>query len=108
MPEETIIVFSTFPDAATARAVARTLIDSRLAACVNILPAIESIYRWKGEIESASEILILIKSTTWKYQLLEAKIRELHPYEVPEIISIRADSGHVPYLRWIEESLNEK
>jgi len=107
MPEETILVFSTFPDAETARRVGRELIEQKLAACVNLLPPIESIYRWKRAIESATEVLLLIKSTSWKYQLLEAKILELHPYEVPEIISVRLDSGHVPYLRWIEESLNE-
>jgi len=107
MSEESIVVLSTFPDTETARRVARALIEEKLAACVNILPPIESIYRWEGAIESATETLILIKSTTWKYQLLEAKILELHPYEVPEIISLRADSGHVKYLRWIEQSLNQ-
>ncbi len=106
MPEEAILVFSTFPDAETARRVGRELIQHKLAACVNLLPDIESIYRWKGAIESATEVLLLIKSTRWKYQLLEAKILELHPYEVPEIISVRLDSGNIPYLRWIEESLN--
>jgi periplasmic divalent cation tolerance protein len=64
-----------------------------------------STYRWKGVIETCNEVLVLIKSTTWKYQLLEARIRELHPYEVPEIISIRIDSGNTDYLRWIEQSV---
>ena len=107
MAEETILVLSTFPDADTARRVARTVIEEKLAACANLLPPVESIYRWKGEIETANEILVLIKSTTWKYQLLEAKIRELHPYEVPEIISFRADSGLADYLRWIDQSVND-
>jgi periplasmic divalent cation tolerance protein len=105
MSEESILVFSTFPDADTARRIAHTLVEEKLAACVNLLPQIESIYRWKGAIETASEVMALIKSTTWKYQLLEARILELHPYEVPEIISIRADSGHIEYLRWIEQSV---
>src|ERR1700678_3081677 len=107
MPEESILVFSTFPDAETARRIGRELIEAKLAACVNLLPPIESIYRWKGAIETATEVLLLIKSTAWKYQMLEAKILELHPYELPEIISVRLDAGHVPYLRWIEQSLNE-
>jgi periplasmic divalent cation tolerance protein len=106
MPEEAILVFSTFPDAETARGVARGLIEAKLAACVNVLPGVESIYRWKGAIESSNEVLLIIKSTQWKYQMLEAKILELHPYEVPEIVSVRMDAGHVPYLRWIEEAVN--
>ena len=105
MSEESILVLSTFPDADTVRRVARVLVEEKLAACVNILPQIESIYRWKGAVETASEVLALIKSTTWKYQLLEARIRELHPYEVPEIVSLRIDSGHTDYLRWIEQSV---
>jgi len=107
MPEEAIIVLSTFPDADTARRIARILVEEKLAACVNIGPSVESIYRWKGAIESATETPVLIKSTTWRYQLLEARILELHPYEVPEIISIRADSGHVAYLQWIEQSVTD-
>ena len=106
MPEEAILVFSTVPDAETARSIARELIEAKLAACVNILPAVESIYRWKGAIESSTEVLLIIKSTSWKYQVLEAKILELHPYELPEIVSVRMDAGHMPYLRWIEESIN--
>ncbi len=107
MPEETILVFSTFPDADTARRIARVLVEEKLAACVNILPQVESIYRWKGAIETAAEVLALIKSTNWKYQLLEAKIRELHPYEVPEILSVRMEAGQLDYIRWIEQSVME-
>jgi periplasmic divalent cation tolerance protein len=107
MPEETIVVFSTFPDAETARRIGATIVEEKLAACVNLIPQVESIYRWKGVIETATEVMALIKSTTWKYQLLEARIRELHPYEVPEIISIRLDSGHLEYIRWIEQSVPE-
>jgi periplasmic divalent cation tolerance protein len=105
MSEESILVFSTFPDADTARHVGRILVEEKLAACVNVLPEVESIYRWKGAVETASEVLTLMKSTTWKYELLEARIRELHPYEVPEIVSIRINAGHTDYLRWIEQSV---
>lgn len=105
MSEESILVLSTFPDAETARRIGRTVVEEKLAACVNILPQIESIYRWKEAIESSNEVLALIKSTTWKYQLLKARILELHPYEVPEVISVRIDAGHLAYLRWIDESV---
>jgi periplasmic divalent cation tolerance protein len=105
MSEESILVLSTFPDADTARRVARVLVEERLAACVNLVPQIESIYRWEGAIESASEVLALIKSNNWKYQLIEARIRELHPYKVPEIIAVRIDAGLADYLRWIDQSV---
>jgi len=105
MSEESLLVFSTFPDADTARRVAHLLVEEKLAACVNLIPQIESIYRWQGAIETASEVFALIKTTIGKYQLLEGRIRELHPYEVPEIISLRIDSGHLDYLRWIEQSV---
>jgi periplasmic divalent cation tolerance protein len=107
MSEESIVVFSTFPDVETARRIGRALVEEKLAACANILPQVESIYRWKGAVETAAEVMALIKTTTWKYQLLEARIRELHPYEVPEIVSVRIDSGHTEYLRWIEQSVIE-
>ena len=105
MPEESILVLSTFPDAPAARRVAAAVVEEKLAACVSLLPAIESIYRWKGAVERSTEVLALIKSATWKYQLLEARILALHPYEVPEIISLRIDAGHLDYLRWIDQSV---
>lgn len=105
MAEESIVVLSTFPDAEAARRIGRMLVEEKLAACVNILPQIESIYRWKDAIETGGEILAVIKTTTWKYDLLEARIRELHPYEVPEIISLRISNGLPAYLNWIEQTM---
>ena len=105
MAEDAILVLSTFPDAETARKIGRTVVEERLAACVNLLPPVESIYRWKGEIETAQETMAVMKSTTWKYQLLEARIRALHPYEVPEIVAIRIQDGLAAYMRWIDESV---
>ncbi|HEX4084146.1 MAG TPA: divalent-cation tolerance protein CutA [Chthoniobacteraceae bacterium] len=105
MPEEAIIVYCTFPDADAARNAARTLVEQRLAACASILPGVESIYRWKGAIETASEVLLLIKTTSGKYQMLETRILALHPYEVPEIVSVRIDAGNPPYLHWIGENV---
>lgn len=105
MAEEALIVLSTFPDVETARSIGRTLVEEKLAACVNLLPQIESIYRWQGAIESGSETLALIKTMEDKYWLLEDRIRALHPYEVPEIVSIRIRDGSFAYLNWINESV---
>ncbi|SRR5581483_1436792 len=105
MAEETLVVFSTFPDADSARKIARTLVEEKLAACVNILPQVKSIYRWKGEIETANEVFVIIKTTIGKYQQLEQRIRALHSYEVPEIIALRLHDGLPDYLNWIEQSL---
>ena len=104
MSEESLLVLSTFPDADTARRIARLLVEEKLAACANLLPQIESIYRWKGAVESATETLVLFKTTAAEYQQLEDRIRELHPYEVPEAVALRASDGLPAYLRWVEEN----
>ena len=105
MAEEALVVFSTFPDAETARKIGRALVEEKLAACVNLLPRIESIYRWQGKIETSEEVLALIKTTIGKYQQLEQRIRALHSYEVPEIIALRPHDGLPEYLNWIEQSV---
>jgi periplasmic divalent cation tolerance protein len=107
MAEETLLVLTNFPDADTARKIGRTLVEEKLAACVNLVPQVESIYQWKGAVETASEVLALIKTVIGKYQALESRLRELHPYEVPEIISFRIDSGLLDYVRWVEQTLYE-
>lgn len=104
MAEEVLLVFTTWPDAAAARAAAMKLVEERLAACANIMPAVESIYRWQGAVESSSEVLMLIKTTMGRYPELEKRVRELHTYELPEVIAIRADDGFPAYLRWVEDS----
>jgi periplasmic divalent cation tolerance protein len=98
------LAFSTFPEAETARKVVREMIEARLAACGNILPPIHSIYRWKGKLESSEETLVIFKLEAERYGDFEAKLRALHPYEVPEIISVKVDSGLPEYLRWVAES----
>ena len=105
MSEEALLVFSTFPDAETARKIGRVLVGEKFAACVNLLPQIESIYRWKGAVETSSEVLAVIKTTIGKYQQLEQRIRTLHPYQVPEIIALRLHDGLPDYLNWIEQSV---
>jgi periplasmic divalent cation tolerance protein len=104
MAEKFLLVLSTFGSAEEARRVGRTLVEEHLAACVNLLPPVESIYRWKGEIETATETLALMKTTEDQYWLFEARLKELHSYEVPEIVAFRASSGLPAYLRWVDES----
>lgn len=104
MTEETLIVLTTWPDAENARKAARTLVEEHLAACGNILPGVESIYRWQGAVETGAEVLVLLKTTAARYPQLETKIKALHPYEVPEIIALRVADGLPAYLRWVEAS----
>jgi periplasmic divalent cation tolerance protein len=99
-----LIAFCTFPDAEIARNVVRQVVDLRLAACGNILPQIHSVYRWQGKVESADEVLAIFKLDAARYPEFESKIRSLHPYEVPEIISCPIEKGLPEYLRWIAES----
>ncbi len=100
MAEEVLLVFSTFPDIQTAREVARILVEERLVACVNILPKVESVYRWQENMETAEETLCLIKTTIGRYQTLENRIKAIHPYQVPEIIAINLAAGLPDYLNW--------
>jgi periplasmic divalent cation tolerance protein len=98
---ETLLVLTNCPDETTANAIALALVEEKLAACVNILPRVQSIYRWQGAVESASEIPLLIKSTVGRYAELEAAIRARHPYEVPEIIALPITQGLPAYLNWV-------
>ncbi len=88
-----------------ARKIARTLVERRLAACINILPQVESIYRWEGEIEDAQEWLLLIKTTGAAFERVRDAIRELHSYDVPECICISIENGSPEYLQWIGDSV---
>ena len=99
-----LIVLSTFSDPDTARRVTRTLVEEKLAACANLLPNVESVYWWKGAVETATETTAILKTTGEVYPRLEARLRELHPYELPEIISIRPAGGLPDYLQWIAEN----
>jgi periplasmic divalent cation tolerance protein len=104
MAEQALLALSTFPDAETARKVVREIVDLRLAACGNIVPQIHSIYRWQGKLESSDEALAIFKLDASCYSAFEAKVRALHPYDVPEIISCKIDQGLPEYLRWVTES----
>ena len=103
MPE--ILVLATFPDIKRARQIGTALIEKQLAACVNLLPSVESIYRWKGQVERAIEVQAVIKTTSERYAELESELRALHPYEVPEIIGIEIAKGLPDYLAWIRQSV---
>jgi periplasmic divalent cation tolerance protein len=98
------ITFVTCKDRKQATAIARVLVQEKLAACVNIVPEITSIYRWDGRVEEASEVLILIKSRRALSKKLVARVRELHTYEVPEVVTIPITTGNPPYLRWVRQS----
>lgn len=103
---EAVLILSTAPDAPTARSIAAALVEKRLAACVNLVPAIESIYRWEGKIEAGAEVLMLIKTSRTKQQATLDALTSLHPYQVPEGIVIPIEGGLEKYLAWIRESLS--
>ena len=98
-----ILVLTNLPDQTSAQNMAQYLISERLAACVNILASCVSIYHWQGKTESTTEIPLLIKTTGQCYAALEEAIRQLHPYELPEIICVSIDGGLPAYLQWIKQ-----
>jgi periplasmic divalent cation tolerance protein len=104
---EVLLVLTNLPDRETAAAVANTLIAEKLAACVNVLGACTSVYRWQGKLENAEEIPLLIKTTAARYAALEAAIRRLHPYELPEIIAVPVARGLPAYLAWVAAETQE-
>lgn len=101
--EEAIIILTNFPERDGAVQLARELIAQRLAACVNVLAACTSVYRWRGEVETAQEVPMLIKTRAALYQEVEAAIRKRHPYELPEIIAVPASCGLPDYLQWVTD-----
>jgi periplasmic divalent cation tolerance protein len=102
--EQLVMALSTFPDVETARKISREIVDSALVACVNIVPAVESIYYWEGKVETSAESLAIFKLTAARYSDFESRLRELHPYDIPEIVRLNIAGGSVEYLRWIGES----
>ena len=101
---EARVVLTTCGSKEEAQKIARVLVERRLAACVNIVPSIESVYRWQGKVESATEWLLLIKTRAEQFEAVRDAIRELHSYELPECIMISVEGGSREYLGWIEES----
>jgi periplasmic divalent cation tolerance protein len=103
-----IVVFSTCASEEEAEKLARTLIEQRLAACVNVIPALRSYYRWEGAIESAAECLLVIKSSQARFASLKAAIEKAHSYEVPEIIALPIVEGSEKYLAWLGAGLSSE
>lgn len=99
------LVLTTCGSVEEARRIAQELVERRLAACVNIVPQIESVYRWKGEVESAPEWLLIIKTTAYAFLRLRDAIGKLHSYDVPECIAVAVEDGNAAYLEWIGESV---
>ena len=99
------IVLTTAGSAEEAQKIARYIVEQRLAACVNIVPKIESVYRWQGKVESSAEWLLLIKTTVEKFPSVRTAIRELHSYDLPECIAIAVEDGSEEYLDWIADSV---
>ncbi len=104
MPDQVLLAISTFPDAETANRIAKTLVEEKVAACANLIPAVHSIYRWKEKIETAGEVLVFFKTTETRREMFDQKLRALHPYEVPELLFVKIDGGSSDYLRWVMDN----
>ncbi len=100
-----LIVLCTFPDLGKAREIGTALVESQLAACVNLIPAVESIYRWQGQVETAAEVLALFKTTAAAWPRFESRLRELHPYVVPEIVALKPEQVAESYVQWVGENV---
>jgi periplasmic divalent cation tolerance protein len=107
MEERVLLALSTFPDAEIARRISNQLVSEHFAACANILPSVESIYRWKDKIESGNETLVLFKVSEVRQAAFQDKLRSLHPYDVPEIIFVPVTGGLPEYLQWIAENCGQ-
>mmetsp|Transcript_13438 Transcript_13438/g.18388 ORF Transcript_13438/g.18388 Transcript_13438/m.18388 type:complete len:112 (-) Transcript_13438:178-513(-) len=100
----TTAVYVTVPDKETGKKIASALLESRLAACVNIIPGVESMYWWDGAVQTDSELLLMIKTRQALVSDLAAKVQEVHPYDTPEVIAVPITSGSAEYIRWLVES----
>jgi periplasmic divalent cation tolerance protein len=101
--QQALLVLTNVPDVTTAKAIARQLVERRLAACVNILSGVQSVYQWQGAIEEADEVTLLVKTVQGRYAELEVAIKAAHPYQVPEIIALPITAGLPQYLDWITQ-----
>ena len=100
------LVLITVPDEQTAKRIARSLVEERLAACVNVVPGLLSVYRWEGRVHEDRELLLLAKTKDEALERLTARVRALHPYSTPEVIALPVERGLDHYLSWVEESVN--
>ncbi len=104
---DVVVALVTAPSAEKAAELARALVEERLAACGNVLPGLRSIYRWEGKVQDEPEALLLLKTTEAGFEALRARVVALHPYDVPEVIRLRVEAGHEPYLGWVRASVGE-
>lgn len=100
------LIYCTCPNLEIAERIARQLVSAKLAACVNIVPGVSSIYEWQGQIETAQEHLLMIKSQPARFVAIEAAIKAMHPYQIPEIIAVPVQNGSADYLQWIDSCLS--
>jgi periplasmic divalent cation tolerance protein len=98
---DALLVFTTLPTADKAAEVAKLLVEERLAACANLMPAIRSIYHWQGKLHDENEVLVLLKTRAEHLERLKLRILELHPYELPEVLAVPVEAGYQPYLEWL-------
>lgn len=103
MAKDVLVVLVTCPPD-KAQAIANALVEERVAACVNVVPSLSSVYRWKGAVHTDSEALLIVKSTRERFEALKQAVLRHHPYELPEVIAVPVDRGHTPYLEWVIES----
>ena len=104
---DVVLVVINFPDVAVARQIGTVLIQEQVAACVNLIPNVESIYRWDGKIEHDQECSALVKTTRVAYARLESRVQELHPYENPELLIVPLEGGAPAYLQWVRDEVSE-
>lgn len=107
MSSDARIVLTTFANAEESRKLGRVLVEEKLAACATVIPQVESIYRWQGQIETAGEALMLLKTSAEKVEALEQRLRELHAYETPEFLVLEVERGGAAYLEWLRQSVKE-
>ncbi len=100
-PATVLLCYCSCPDAASAQAIAEALVGERLAACVNRLPGLQSTYHWQGAVTTDAEELLLIKTTAARFDALQARLLELHPYALPELVAVPVERGHAAYLEWV-------
>jgi len=103
--KDAVVVLVTTPSAETAAQIARTLVEEKLAACGNVVPAIRSIYAWKGEVHDEPEALLVLKVPKRRLEELSDRVVELHPYELPEVVALPIEGGHERYIDWIIQSM---
>ncbi|XP_071657119.1 divalent-cation tolerance protein CutA-like isoform X2 [Patagioenas fasciata] len=103
-PGDLSAAFVTCPNETVAKELARAMVEKRLAACVNILPHVTSIYSWQGKLEEDGEVLLMIKTRSSRVPALAAFVRSAHPYEVPEVVAVPVTQGNPPYLQWVRDS----